>query len=160
MWAHQPGSWSYQEDFQNARFCVLHGIKNFHDPLIEKSLPRPVYLKTRLTSRSLYVPLCWYIHPSWHLSLPPPPPKPPYNRPSTSDVLFGPFFLNPLFHYIYTTFDTFLLSAYTHDRVFHSKQAFALAETQDTGKPIADSEGEIAEAVGYLRFVVILQSMT
>ncbi|CAM9397565.1 unnamed protein product [Scytosiphon promiscuus] len=30
------------------------------------------------------------------------------------------------------------------------KQAFALAETQDTGKPIEDSEGEIDEAVDYL----------
>ncbi|CAM9908507.1 unnamed protein product, partial [Hapterophycus canaliculatus] len=32
------------------------------------------------------------------------------------------------------------------------KQAFALAETQDTGKPIEDSEGEIDEAVEYIRF--------
>ncbi|CAN0292788.1 unnamed protein product [Pylaiella littoralis] len=31
-------------------------------------------------------------------------------------------------------------------------QAFALAETRDTGKPIGDSEGEIDEAVRYLRF--------
>ncbi|CBJ33263.1 Aldehyde dehydrogenase [Ectocarpus siliculosus] len=32
------------------------------------------------------------------------------------------------------------------------KEAFALAETQDTGKPIEDSEGEIDEAIDYLRY--------
>lgn len=32
------------------------------------------------------------------------------------------------------------------------EQAFALAETEDTGKPIEDSEGEIEEAVEYLRY--------
>ncbi|CAM9627093.1 unnamed protein product [Ascophyllum nodosum] len=32
------------------------------------------------------------------------------------------------------------------------KEAFALAETADTGKPIEDSEGEIEEAANYLRY--------
>lgn len=36
-------------------------------------------------------------------------------------------------------------------------QAFALAETQDTGKPIEDSEGEIDEAIDYLRCTSRLQ---
>ena len=31
------------------------------------------------------------------------------------------------------------------------QQAFALAETEDTGKPIEDSEGDIEDAIEYLR---------